>query len=210
MTGLIERLQADLHLPLLREGLWRTILKLDEAGPWTANDVCRRTNLNNGSPRMYVRSLLNAGIVKVVGERLVKTRNLQPAALYRLTQRPIDAPRVRRDGSLVPEREIERFWRAMKMAKVFTCREIADYVSVEGRVIPPAVVQSYAKRLENVGVLAFAGWGSPPPEGGQRPRQYRIARNVGAKAPKILKAHVVFDPNARVVLGTPTAVEVSP
>jgi len=198
----LEFLQVKAEVPRGNDGIWSVILDLDQAGPWTARDVTQQTNVNAGTPRDYIRCLSAAGIVVVVGSRRTGGKNPQDAPLYRLTRRPIEAPRVRRDGSLIPEAANETLWRTMKMLKVFTASELADFACSEGRTMNRNYAHSFANALVHAGVLVKV-----PSK--TRDTRYRLIRNVGARAPKILQTRLVLDPNTNTVIGRAVAREVS-
>lgn len=194
-----EVIAANLRLPVGNAALWALILELDNAGPWTPGQVVARTNLNGGTPRDFIRKLKAGGFAEQVGTTMtVAGKNPQAAPLYRLTKRPIEAPRLRRDGSVMPELGIEAIWRAIKMAKVFTITELADLTSIERN-----TVSDYCIRLAGAGVL------SKIPKHKTRELQFRLVRNLGRLAPKILTGKMVFDPNAGVFVGTAEAREAS-
>lgn len=195
-----QLLELKARLPRGNDGIWSVILEEDAKGPWTPADICRRTNLNHGTPRDFIRRLQAGGYLIDAGKRLARGKNPQPAQLYRLAQRPSEAPRLRRDGTACPERGIETLWRTMKMTKVFTVSELTHLASKDGG-LRRNTVDTYCRRLANAGVLAIL-----PGKG--RERSFRLVLNVGSRAPKILSAHVVFDPNANVVIGEATLSEV--
>lgn len=198
------RLEMSIRVPVGRDALWACLLDLDGEGPWTAGEFARRTNLNVGTPRDLVRQLRAGGYLKDVGYKLTGGKNPQEAPLYRLTKRPLQAPRLRRDGTVHPERGIERLWRAMKMAKTFTIAELAQLADGgDGAPVNRRTVGAYCNRLAAAGVL-----GRVPTA--DRETRYRLVRNLGSKAPKILETKVIFDPNANVVIGEATAREVAP
>jgi hypothetical protein len=199
----LEQLELQAELPRGNAGLWSIILRLDEAGPWTASDVDGQTNLNPGTARGLVRRLVAGGYATRVGSRTTRGRNPQEAPLYRLTSRPAEVPRLAPDGTAYPELLIERLWRVIKMAKEFTADELTALATTEDRPINPLSARSYCDRLARAGVLARAT------RRGAEPR-YRLTRNLGARAPKILAAKVVYDPNAGEVLETASLREVQP
>ncbi|MCO5082614.1 MAG: hypothetical protein M9955_13285 [Rhizobiaceae bacterium] len=201
----LSRLEIKARYAIGFDGIWSVMLDLDREGPWTAGDVCAMTTGNPGTPRDFIRMLKKAGFVAVVGERAAgAARAKQKAPLYRLTQRPLDPPRVQRDGRVLPEPLIETIWRSIKMAKQFTADELVAVMSKPGE--PAAsrnTVISYCDRLASVKVLTKVA------KRGQASR-YRLAKNLGAKAPKVLGTKVVFDPNAGVVMGEAELSEVAP
>jgi hypothetical protein len=198
----LERVAADLDLPVSNDALWGVLLQLDAEGAWTSGDLDRRCNLNRGRPRAFITRLVAGGIAIPTGDhRMTSGKNPQKAPLYRLAQRPLECPRLAPDGRDLGETKLQTMWRVMKMLKLFTAKELAASASVDDRLIDQGAARDYCKRLEHVRVLAFAGMAG-------RERRYRLIRNLGAKAPKVLTARVIFDPNAGEVLGVGMATEV--
>lgn len=186
-------LQAE--LPRGTDGLWSVILRLDAIGPWAASDIEGQTNLAKGVGRNFVRRLMAGGFALQVAERRTRGKNPQIAPLYRLTRRPAEAPRLAPDGTARPEPVIEILWRVMKMAKEFSASELAALASTDDRPMNLNTVRSYCDRLAGAGVVSRTtrrGAGEP---------RYRMIRNLGARAPKVLSTKVVYDPNGGEVLG---------
>jgi hypothetical protein len=194
-------LQAE--MPRGNDGLWSVILKLDAAGPWSASDIEGETNLAKGVGRNMVRRLAAGGYAVQVDERTTRGKNPQIAPLYRLAARPAEAPRLKPDGTPLPEPVIEVLWRAMKMTGHFTASELAELASTEERPINLNTARSYCDRLTRAGVMARAT------RRGEEPR-FRLIRNLGARAPKVLATRVVYDPNAGKVVDAEPLREVAP
>lgn len=196
-----DPLQIAVYPPRGRDGLWRMLLDLDAKGPWSNGDAARETNMNRGTLSEFLGRLRKAEISIQVDER--PHRRGGPAiALYRLARRPVEVPLVSRDGDLLPEPMIQVLWRTIKMLKSFSLDDLVAAASTADRVINRNSTSSYVNELARVGILAKAGH--------FHCRQFRLIKNVGALAPKILTAKVVFDPNSREVLGEVQAREVMP
>lgn len=194
-----DPLAIHIYPPRGRDGLWALLLVVDRPGPWSMGDFERRTNLNRGTIREWMGRLRKGGFVKQVAERDAP-RGGPPIPLYRLAKRPIDAPRLARDGVPVPELGIETMWRTIKMLKSFSVDELLANASSADRPIKRSTAATYLKRLAQVGVLHQGGTFHHP--------SYRLVRNLGAKAPKLLTAAVVYDPNANAVIGDAVTTEV--
>lgn len=204
----LDRVKTDLVLPRSNEALWALIRTLDAEGPWTATDVCKRTLINPGTPRRLIKRLLRGGYAEQIGTRTTKGKNPQEAPLYRLLKSPVEWPRLAADGSSRPEPRMETMWRSMKMAKTFTARELMAMADRDGLPIPLGTARGYLDKLARVGIVVRVSnkGRSGPAAAGRRPNRetrYRLVKNLGALAPKILSTKVVFDPNARVVLERP-------
>jgi hypothetical protein len=190
----LEFVEAQRRIPRGTAGIWAVMLELDSNGPWSVRDVWLRTQENPGTVHQYLRPMLAAGIAIRVGERMMGGKNPQPAPLYRLTQRPLEMPRLYPDGSPKPERICETLWRTIKMAKSFMPEELAELASREGRPINVNTVHGYCNMLTHAGVLKRTF-------GPNRKRRYTLIMNVGAKSPRVLESKIVYDPNSQKVLG---------
>ncbi|MHB2265845.1 hypothetical protein [Aliihoeflea sp. PC F10.4] len=195
-----DPLSIDVYPPRGRDGLWRMLLDLDAKGPWSNGEAMNATNLNRGTVAEWLARLRKAGFAEQVGER-PHHRGAPAIALYQLTRRPIEAPRVSRDGTILPELQIELLWRTIKMLKSFSIDELVAAASADDRTIHRNSADSYVRELARVGILAKSG--------PLRARQFRLLRNVGALAPKLLTSKVVYDPNSHAVIGEATTREVA-
>lgn len=193
---------ATLAIPAGVERLWAAIRSLDaERQFWSVPDVAHRAKSETDIVRGYVRGLREAGYVQL-SQTLKSRGRLTP--FYRIAKPSREAPRVRPDGRETPEPGREILWRSMKLLKSFTIAELAAAASdaAPGRVAT-ATVKRYVLELTRVGVLAMA-----PRASRREPGRYRLPASLGAGAPRILRAHHVFDPNANQVVGAATATEI--
>lgn len=201
----LELIDLNMRVPRGNEAFWELILALDKAGPWTIRQLVDRSNVTTGAIGQFVDALRLAGIAEVVERRLNGRPGLDPAAFYRLTRRPLDCPRLRRDGTELPEPQVQVLWRTMRMVKSFSPRELVDLASEGGRSINLSHARSYVSLLISAGVVVQQKSNGHGQEG-----LYRLKRDLGPRAPKILHARIVFDPNSSQVLGEAKAREVSP
>lgn len=192
----LDLLAISVRVPRGTEGFWQIIRDLDEAGTWTIAEICKRTNVHRRNVSTYVQGLAASGIATVVEVKQQARGRVEPAKVYRLNRRPIVAPRVRRDGTLLPETHIETLWRTMKIAKTFTHTELAEAASTSDRPVKASTAKSYLNELCAVGIICRI----EPATTAQETR-FRLVRNLGNRAPKVLSASVVFDPNANEVVG---------
>ncbi len=196
---LLDMVQASLVVPRGEDGFWAIVLDLDRAGDWTVRMVADRTNVATGIVGKYVRKLLAGGYAELVGETPRPHRNLAPAKVYRLVKKPVIGPRLRPDGTELAETANDQLWRTMKMSKAFSSLDLAD--------LCPRVSHSAARGY--IFALAAAGVVAKVSGKGDEAR-YRLVRNLGLRAPRILRAKLVFDPNANVVVGASVTREVQP
>ncbi len=134
--------------------------------------------------------LERAGIVTCTGEREVpnyRRKSQLKRKIYALVRDcGVDAPRVRKDGTMFPPTGRERMWRALRILNEFTVTEILAAASQGG----PDIAESEARRYCDTLVL-----------GGYlrriRPGRYRFipARNTGGRAPQILRVKKLLDMN---------------
>ncbi|SDA39447.1 hypothetical protein [Mesorhizobium qingshengii] len=189
MRPLVDMVKLSLAVPRGEAGFWQIILDLDKKGPWTGKQVADRTNVSRNIVNDYLRRLNLGGFTSIVEQQLKGRmgRNVRPEIVYVLAKWPQRAPRLHRDGSAIPETAKEQLWRAIRMAKQFNALDLPQLCVSD---VKPATVSSYIYALVAVGVIV-----------GKWPN-YRLVRNIGSAAPKILTAKVVFDPNKNVVLGS--------
>lgn len=199
---LLETVALSLRVPRGADGYWSIICDLGRTGAsFTLADIDGRSNVDPDTISEYLRRLVKGGWVEPVSTERVGARTFRR---YRLVRIGRDAPRLRRDGSEYPETARDRMWRAMKMLDTWTWVDLA--AATETETLPPVpaeTAKSYIRRLDAAGVVQALDKGGP-----NRPATYRLLRNIGAAAPRILRSHAVFDPNSNTVLGTPEAEEV--
>lgn len=201
---LTETIALSLRVPRGHDGFWSIIMDLGSrpGSTFSQADIDGRTNVDRATVSDYVRRLVRSGHLMVVS---TETVGVVRSHRYRLARPSRTTPRVRRDGTECPEPALDRMWRAMKMLDRWTWIDLVEATTTE--TLPPvadATAKTYARRLHAAGVLQVIVPGGP-----NRPAVYRLLRNVGAAAPRILRAHIVFDPNSNTVLGTPEAEEVA-
>ena len=201
--GALHIVQMNLRVPRGNDAYWKLMHQLDAAGPWTIKQIVLQSNVTTRAVSVYVDRLRRGGFVEIVAHGDQHHAGHKPEARYRLVKRPLDAPRLNMAGEELKETQHQLLWRTMKMVKSFTPRELCDLAS-EGR--DPADignVRQYVSCLFAAGILGRAA-GKMHKEG-----RYRLIKNLGARAPQILRAKLVFDPNSKAVIGDATATEVS-
>lgn len=191
---------AKLSVRILRgkDFYWKVIRALDARGPWTINDVHNETNARHRADVIaFVRRLLRGEYAALIGSRPV-ARTGTPEKLYRLLKKPVDAPSLRRDGTLLPIPAQQRMWNAMRSLTQFSVAELAHVSGLDGVPVPLITAESYCHRLADAEYLVAIVPGRPC-----HPALYRLrrARNTGPIAPRVLRAHIVFDVNRNTVMG---------
>ncbi|MER9851217.1 hypothetical protein NKJ55_28655 [Mesorhizobium sp. M0106] len=196
--SIIDMVQISIAVPRGEAGFWSIILELDRDGPWTVRQICQRTNVKTQSVGTFVRKLRLAGIANVIETKPSDNGSgsacLPATVVYRLAKRPLLAPRLTLAGKIRPEMAIDRIWRAIKMSKAFSLDDIEQGCPD----VPANTVAAYLRALRRAGVIVGT------------PTSYRLARNLGLQAPKVISSKVLFDPNSKTVIGQPVATEVQP
>lgn len=194
--SLVEMVELTARVPRGHDGFWQIIGQVDGKGPWTTRQIADATNVDRSSVKDYVRRLELGGFIGRVGQCPPKSGPKQ-AILYRLLKKPIDAPRLDRRGKELAEPNRQLLWRAMRILKVFTCRDLQEAAQLPGRPIALTTAQLYVYALANVGVLVS-------PQGRGPHVTYHLVRDLGPKHPSVSTSEIVFDPNSRTVIGAPT------
>lgn len=192
---LIDVVTISLTVPRGEDGFWDIIRELDKAGGWTIGQVADRTNVAIQLVRRYVLKLRRGGYLEIIDVRACRAGPALPRAnVYRLVRHPVQAPRLASDGSPLPETANDSLWRAMKMLRSFTVDDLAEAC----RPVSRSYAKQYCNALANAGIAIKRG------------DAYSLTRNLGGRAPRILATRMVYDPNAKVVVGSSVAREVRP
>ncbi len=144
------------------------------------------TLVKPGIIKDYLASLIRGGFVEVVEE----LNPGQPREYRLLRDTGADAPRLKKDGTLLPPPGRARMWQAMPILGTFTARELALAASLPEAAVAEGEAEYYCRWLEKGNYLRrISGKG-------ETPRYQSIpARRHGPKAPRILSVKRVFDPN---------------
>lgn len=138
--------------------------------------------------RGWVNSWVKAGYLKKCG-----------SDYYEGVKKTHAAPRVRRDGTIVPEAGQERLWRAMKILKKFTVAELCGATAcIHSLPVPVSTAERYLSHLVRVKICSK-----------NEAREYRLIKSLGGAAPKILQTKAVYDPNSNRIIGEPVVSEVA-
>ncbi|MFG1318038.1 hypothetical protein [Xanthobacter autotrophicus] len=191
--------QIAVHVPRGPEAWWPTICKLDALGaPWAAAEVVNLTASDRRSVVDYVARLLAAGII-------VRTAG---APTYRLARRPVEAPRLERDGTVSPPTGQQQMWNAIRALKAFNFVEVAHAASTDTRQISSSTAKAYVNALGRAGYLSVLHAGKP---GVATLWRLKPSMNTGPIAPAIMRTKFVWDANrAQVVGAAEPAAEVQP
>lgn len=173
-----------------REKLWAAMRELKH---FTVPELARAAGVDRHAYYMgdYLAGLIRAGILnKDHPERFA------PAMYTLLRDLGVDAPRVRKDGSIVPEAAQERMWKAMKVLRVFSVRDLVVHAALPEAPIAPGAALRYCQWLARGKYLAAL------PREKNDVARFRFIRDTGAKAPQILRVKQLFDANTgEIVVG---------
>jgi len=106
----------------------------------------------------------------------------------------IEAPRVRKDGSLVTQGMARKqMWRTMKIIGEFNAHELATNASTETCLVAPRDAKDYIGHLHKAKYLHMTV--KARPSGGQARYRLLPSKYTGPKPPKVQKVKSVYDPN---------------
>lgn len=186
---------------------WTLMMDADTRGEaFSVDDVFGKSSNPTRLPiSVFFKMLENAEIIRRTGE--VNPRGM---AYYRIAARQSVTPVFRRDGTLIPDRITARqaLWNAMRspfFRTGFTLIDLVKYASTDTLIINERSARNYILRLVHAEYLAVLQRGH-----NIRPAIWRLVRNTGPVAPKLLKTECVYDPNAEKIFGEPETVEVEP
>ena len=176
-----------------REKLWAAMRELHT---FSVSDLAHAAGVDRHAYRMddYLGSLVRAGIL---GKD--KPARFTAATYTLLRDLGVDAPRVRKDGSTLPDTAQERMWRAMKVLRMFSVQDLVVHASLPNDAIAPSAADAYCKWLERGKYLIRMGRDE---SGFARIGRYRFVYDSGAKAPQILRVKQLYDCNlGKIVVG---------
>lgn len=167
-----------------RERLWQAMRRLQT---FDARELSLATGVDRRKTVLeeYLSGLVRAGILDKTPP--ARVGGFARYALVRDTG--VDAPRVRKNGSLVPCSGQSRMWQAMKILKVFSVRDLVVHAGLPDAPVTEKTAASYCRWLmQGQYLMPFSGEANDV-------LRYRFIRDTGAKAPQILRVKQLFDPN---------------
>lgn len=167
-----------------RDAVWQAIRAMAPA-EFTVRDIGARVASGLDLPRDYLRGLVKAGIVALVGNPPLK-----PSRYRLIRDVGVEAPRVRPDGTLddAPSDQ-ERMWQAMKVLRAFRAADIQASTQIAALIS----IRGYIAHLHRAGYLAIV----EPGIRGRREASYRLlpTQNTGPRPPTIKRGRIVVDQN---------------
>lgn len=167
-----------------RERLWRAMRDLKS---FCVPELARKAGVDRHKYNVsdYLRGLVKAGILAVDAPA-----SPGKYANYTLVRdMGVDAPRVRRDGSTVPEPAQQTMWRGMKILREFAALDLVAHAEMAGITIKPSTAQTYCQWLARGGYL------TPLRTRPGESARYRFVGDTGPKAPRILRIKALYDVN---------------
>jgi hypothetical protein len=187
-------MRAKKRKPFRREQIWKTIRKFKS---FAVSDL--GTDLDNSPVYAFLNGLVAAGYLEREGK--VQTK-LFGANRYRLIKDAVEAPYVRKDGT-VPTRGSgrARMWRAMKILPSFTIVDLVACCEKGGPAVATWEARTYVAYLERAGYLKRLD------AHGVALASFKLVRWTGPRPPMIQRIKQVFDPNLKKVVWRPKAEE---
>lgn len=176
--------------PTDRERIWAAIRGL---GEFTLRRLEKHSGANITKCKDYVRCLCAAGICEAVQvQRFTESR-------YRLVRDcGVDAPRLRKDGTVVPPDGRTRMWQAMPVLGSFNPAELARAASLLEAPVAEGEAEYYCRWLVKGGYLVD----------GPGPRFMAVpSRRTGPKSPQVQRVKRLFDPNTGEIHGETVSAE---
>lgn len=177
-----------------REKLWRAMRELKT---FRVPELARAAGVDRSKYCVsdYLRGLLHAGIIRVA----VAPGHIGELATYSLvTDTGVEAPRVRRDGTLLSEPAQQAMWRAIRVLREFGPRDLVANGAMAGITIKMTTATSYCTWLARGGYLRH------PQKCGE---PYRLIKDTGPKAPQVLQVKQLYDPNTGKIMAGQTLQE---
>lgn len=165
-----------------REKLWAAMRELHT---FSVSDLAHAAKVDRHAYYMgdYIAGLVRAGILSKE-----QPARFAAATYTLLRDQGVDAPRVRKDGSMLPDTAQERMWRAMKVLRVFSVQDLVVHASLPGAPIAVSAARRYCQWLARGKYLV-------PLSAPGDVQRYRFVMDTGAKAPQILRVKQLLDVN---------------
>ena len=167
-----------------RAHIWAAIREMRE---FTLLDLTGKTGDPEETVADYLKGLRRAGFVENAGS-IRSFGGGGGRALYRLIHDPgVDAPRVRRDGTILPEAGRDRLWRCMRILRDFSITDLVVQASLPEAPVAAGEAEFYCLYLARAGYLVEI----------EPNRRFRFLPSfyTGPRAPMIRRVREVVDGN---------------
>ncbi len=172
--------------PADRQALWDAI-RATKGETFVVADIRRATDRNQKTIADYLHCLVAGGFI----ENAAQTSLSGPARYWLIGSPPVEAPRLRKDGTPVTQGGgTENMWRTMRMLAEFSARDVAAHANTEAVAVSESTAKTYCSMLYGAGYLRQTQ--APRPG---RLAVYRLIRRSGPRPPMIQRIKRVFDPN---------------
>ncbi|CUW88018.1 hypothetical protein [Agrobacterium genomosp. 2] len=186
---------------------WKLMMDADMRNqPFSVDDIF---DLSNNRGREQISTFLamceKAELITRTGDQ-----NPRGMALFRIVARQSATPVFKRDGTLIadPMTARQALWNAMRspfFRNGFKLIDISVHASTDSLTVAQRSARLYISCLLRAGYLTVLQKGTR-----LEPTIWRLVRNTGPIAPKLLKTECIYDPNAEKIFGEPETVEVQP
>lgn len=184
-----------------RQKVWAAMRKQKDS--FTQEQIAERGKVSESAVKDYVKALLKAGFIAVIGSEAVGT--MCKRNTYKLVKdNGVEAPRISKQGVIVTQGSVnEAMWgtiRRVLKGQSFDYRQLAAFSSTSQQVVAEETAKTYVFMLANAGYFELV---TPPVKGRRaRPGRYRLKANMdtGSRAPMIQRTKQVYDPNRNEVM----------
>ena len=162
-----------------RQVIWVMVRELRR---YTLGDLyASLPKVNRATVREYTMCLYRGGFV--AREPLTGRGVSTPYIFTLVNDIGLVAPRLNKQGVLLPDSNQQRMWRAMKILKKFPLPELIACASTDGRPVTENAAYDYLKHLRHAQYVTLTG------------ERYVLVVYTGGGAPMVQRTKVLFDPN---------------
>ena len=167
-----------------RIAVWREILR-EGKKPWGMTAIARRVKMSRESMVVFATMLEAAGYIRRAPEPIL-FRDLPVVTFVTAGDAPRDLPPVLIGKQRELEVARENMWRAFRINKSISARELATVSSGRGVVVTERAAAEYLSAHHDAGYARSYG---------KAPKTYRLVIDPGPKAPVFRRVAELYDPN---------------
>lgn len=170
--------------PKNRKMIWAVIRELKT---FTIRNLEDRTKIAPRTITSYLQALekaeiINKNVVYATGRGCLRTNE------YKLLKDlGVNAPVVNKSGSLIEDSHQSRIWRAVRILKNFTLRDIVATASQDDDPVTMASAEQYLNFLKKAGYLSK--------KNKEKVFHLVLSMNKGIQAPQVQRIRQIYDPN---------------